>query len=87
MTASPLIVKARGREAVIGFVDGDIWAPLIRLAGASAAFNVMDLWVRQKDRWALTEVRGTPTMVAEALAGPLRFTWAFEVHGSLSPPE
>lgn len=85
--AAALSSKHRGKEATLGFDDAGTWVPLFRLAGGSASFNVMDLWVRQASRWALTDVRGTSAMVADALAGPLRPFWAFEITGRLPDSE
>lgn len=81
--ATSLSAKHRGKTAILGFEDAGEWVPLFRLAGASASFNVMDLWIRRRSRWAMTDVRGTPAIVAQALAGPLRPFWSFELTGSL----
>jgi len=74
--ASVLIAKHRGRTATIGVLDAEDWVPLLRLSNPSAACNVMSLDVRHHNRWAPTFERGTPTILAEQLLGPLRFTWA-----------
>lgn len=60
--------------------------PVLRLAGASASFNVMDLWIRHRSSWAMTGVRGTPAIVAAALAGPLFLFWASQLPAGPSGP-
>lgn len=74
--AAVLTSKHRGKTATIGLVDDQAWMPLLRLSNPSGGCNVMNLDVRHHDRWAPTFERGTPTMLAEKLLGPLRFTWA-----------
>lgn len=75
-SASALAAKHRGKAATIGVVDAGDWIPLLRLSNPSGACNVMSLDVRHHGGWAPTFERGTPTMLAEKLLGPLRFTWA-----------
>jgi len=84
--ARALVAQVRGKNAIIGVVDADDWVPLLRLNNPSTAFNVMNLGVRQGSGWAPTFLRGTPDQLAEHLAGPLAFTWQFEV-SALEPPE
>lgn len=74
--AAVLAARQRGRTATIGLTDEHGWVPLLRVGNASASCNVMSLDVRHHDAWAPTFERGTPTMLAEKLLGPLRFTWA-----------
>jgi len=74
--ANALAARHRGKTATIGVTEDGEWVPLLRLSNPSGACNVMSLDVRHHDRWAPTFERGTPTMLAEKLLGPLRFTWA-----------
>ena len=76
--ARALQVRARGKTATLGVVENGIWVPLLRLSNPSAACNVMNLDVRNKQNWAPTFERGVPNALAEKLLGPLRFTWAME---------
>lgn len=78
--ASFLTVRVRGKHAVIGYEDEGEWAPLFRITGGSAAFNVADLQVRHHGQWQPTFVRGVPDVIAEALSGPLRFLWEYHAH-------
>lgn len=82
--ATHLRVKARGKTAIIGIDEGEAWVPLLRLSNPSAAFNVMNLDVRQGRGWAPTFERGVPEKLAEDLLGPLVFTWATEVEAVLA---
>lgn len=72
-----LQARPRGKTATIGLEEDGEWVPLLRFANGSGAFNVMDLQVRDKTRWARTGIRGVPDVVADQLVGPLRFTWEF----------
>lgn len=73
-----LSVRARGKTAAIGYEVDEEWVPLLRIANGSAAYNVADLQVRHRRKWQPTFVRGVPAVIAENLAGPLRFVW--ELH-------
>jgi len=64
---------------VIGLDDDGEFVPLLKLASASAAVNVMSLFVRHQARWMPTLQRGTPAQLAEALAGPLLHLWLISV--------
>ena len=77
-----LVVRARGKTAVIGYDDSGEWVPLFRIAHGSGAYNVADLQVRHGRAWEPTHVRGVPVKIAEELVGPLRFLW--EMHAQLS---
>lgn len=77
-----LQARPRGTTATIGLGEDGDWVPLLRFANGSGAFNVMDLQVRDKNRWASTGVRGVPDAVADYLSGPLRFTWEFQVQAA-----
>lgn len=81
--AAHLLVKIRGKTAVIGIDEGETWVPLLRLSNPSASVNVMNLDVRQGTGWAPTFERGVPDRLAEQLAGPLSFTWVIEVDAVL----
>ena len=61
---------------VIGLDDDGEFVPLLKLGSASAAVNVMSLFVHHQARWMPTFQRGTPAQLADALAGPLRHLWA-----------
>ncbi len=76
--AAVLDVRARGKTATLGLLDAGEWVPLLRFSHPSASFNVMSLDVRDGTRWAPTHRRGVPAVVAAALLGELRFTWAME---------
>jgi hypothetical protein len=80
--ASALRETARGKTATIGIDDHGEWVPLLRLSNPSASYNVMSLDVRHKRGWAPTFERGTPAILVQKLAGPLRFTWAAEVEAA-----
>lgn len=77
-----LQARSRGTTATIGLEEEGEWIPLLRMANGSGAFNVMDLQVRDKRRWASTGVRGIPEVVADELIGPLRFTWEFQAQAA-----
>jgi hypothetical protein len=79
-----LSVKARGKKAVIGIDEGENWVELLRLSNPSAAVNVMNLDVPQGRGWAPTFERGVPEKLAEALTGPLAFTWLPEIDAVLA---
>lgn len=83
--AKALSAKHRGKIATLGFDEAGTWVPPFRLAGGSASFNVMDLWVRHGRGWAYAGVRGTPAIVADALAGELMPFWVFELTGVTAP--
>ena len=78
---SILEARARGNTATIGLKDGGDWIPMFRLTHPSSKFNVMNLEVRHRNRWASTLVRGVPAQIAETLLGPLRHIWEFEIGG------
>ena len=65
---------SRGGAVVVG-IDDEGFQPLLRLSSGSTKFNVMSLFVRHHRSWAPTFQRGTPTILAEQLAGPLRHLW------------
>jgi hypothetical protein len=67
------------KGVVIGLDDDGQFVPLLKLAGASPAVNVMSLFVRHQARWMPTLQRGTPAQLAEALAGPLLHLWLIAV--------
>jgi hypothetical protein len=73
--AAVLKVGGRGKTAVIGIEDDGEFVPLLRVAHASAKYNVMNLDVRHQRSWAPTFHRGTPSELAEALAGTLQHLW------------
>lgn len=77
-----LQARPRGTTATIGLEEDGEWVPLLRFANGSGAFNVMDLQVRDKNRWARTGIRGVPNVVADQLVGPLRFTWEFQTQAA-----
>ena len=77
--AGRLELRARGKTAIVGVVDADLWVPLFRLSNPSNSFNVMSLDVRHHQRWEPTYTRGVPADIVSALIGPLRFTWQAEV--------
>ena len=64
---------------VMGLDDEGEFVPLLKLGGASAAVNVMSLFVRHQARWMPTFHRGTPAQLAQALAGPLQHLWLIAV--------
>lgn len=80
--ASFLSVRARGKTAVIGYLDDDEWVPVFRIAGGSGAYNVANLQVRHRTKWEPTLVRGVPNVIAEQLIGPLRFLWEQHAHAT-----
>jgi hypothetical protein len=80
--AAALQVRARGKTAILGIVDADVWVPLLRLSNPSASCNVMNLDVRHHQNWAPTFERGIADALAEKLLGPLRFTWAVEAEAA-----
>lgn len=78
--AAALRTRGRGSTAVIGVEDADTgFVPLLRLSGPSAAYNVMDLFVRQGNHWMPTFQRGTPEELAEPLATRLQHLWLIAV--------
>ncbi len=64
---------------VVGLEDDGEWVPLLKLGSASAAVNVMSLFVHHRARWMPTFQRGTPSQLADALAGPLQHLWLIAV--------
>lgn len=78
--AAALRARGRGGTAVIGIDDADTgFVPLLRLTGASRAYNVMTLLVRQGNHWMPTFQRGTPEQRAEPLATRLQHLWLIAV--------
>lgn len=77
-----LQARPRGATATIGLEEDGEWVPLLRFANGAGAFNVMDLQVRDKSRWAPTGIRGVPNLIADQLVGPLRFTWEFQAQAA-----
>jgi hypothetical protein len=67
------------QDVVMGLDDDGEFVPLLKLASASAAVNVMSLFVRHQARWVPTFQRGTPAQLAQALAGPLQHLWLIAV--------
>jgi len=67
------------RGVVMGLVDEGDFVPLLKLGSASAAVNVMSLFVLHHGHWMPTFERGTPIQLAEALAGPLQYLWTLAV--------
>lgn len=79
--AARLTVAARARsaDAQIGVLEEGQFVPLLRLGAASAAYNVMSLFVYQNGRALPTLQRGTPQRLAELLVGPWQHLWLFDV--------
>lgn len=77
--AAKLEARFRGKTVTLGVADAGDWVPLLRLTHPSSSFNVMSLEVRHHAKWAPTHVRGIPHDIAEALLGPLAFTWLTDV--------
>jgi hypothetical protein len=77
--------RPRLRAAIIGLSDEGEFVPLLRLGGASDACNVMSLFVYHHGQWMPTFRRGTPVMLAEQLAGPFAYLWAFAATLLASP--
>jgi hypothetical protein len=79
--ASVLCVRpgSPSKEAVIGLLDDGEFIPLLKVGAASAAFNVMGLFVPHHGRWMPTFQRGTPEGLAALLAGPLHYLWTLAV--------
>ena len=73
--ASRMLIRARGKTAVLGIEDEHGWIPLLRLSNPSAASNVMSLDIRSRNRWQPSHYRGTPEQLAEPLIGDIHFTW------------
>ncbi len=65
--------------AVVGLEDDGEFVPLLKVGNASAAVNVMSLYVHHQGRWMPTFQRGTPSQLADALAGPLQHLWLVAV--------
>lgn len=74
-----LSFRTRGKASVIGFDDDGEWVPLFRIVGGSAAYNVANLQIRHRNKWEPTLVRGGHKVIADELAGPLRFFWEANV--------
>src|SRR5688572_12690832 len=71
--------SSRSKEAIVGLHDDGEFVPLLKLGAASAAFNVMGLFVLHHGRWMPTFQRGTPVQLADLLAGPLHHLWTLAV--------
>jgi hypothetical protein len=69
----------RAKKVSLGIVDDGEFVPLLGLDNASAAVNVMSLWVWHHRQWKPTFHRGTPAELAEHLVGPLHFLWTIAV--------
>lgn len=67
------------KGVVMGLDDDGEFVPLLRLGSASAAVNVMSLFVHHHGRWMPTFQRGTPAQLADALAGSLQHLWLIAV--------
>jgi hypothetical protein len=78
--AKALILESspRARRVALGIYDGE-FVRLLGLGSPSASVNVMSLFVWHHNNWAPTFERGTPALLAQKLAGPLRFTWSIAV--------
>lgn len=74
-----VVARPRGHDAQIGVMEEGQFVPLLRLSAASAACNVMSLFVYQNGRALPTFQRGTPKMLAELLVGPWQHLWLFDV--------
>jgi hypothetical protein len=85
--AQGLVSRSRGKAAVIGIVDEGDFVPLLRLDAGSAAFNKMSLFVHHRRSWEPTFLAGTPAMLAEPLAGELRYLWAMAAEMAEPPPD
>jgi hypothetical protein len=79
--AAPLEVVGRPRrkDAQIGLTEQGVFIPLLALGAASAAYNVMSLFVWERGRFVPTFQRGTPEKLAKILTGPYRHLWLFDV--------
>ena len=79
--AEALIVEnaPRSKRVALGIHDDGEFVRLIGLGSPSASVNVMSLFVWHHNNWAPTFERGTPALLAEKLAGHLRFTWSIAV--------
>ena len=72
--------QAPGAKKVsLGVMDEGQFVPLLGLDNASAAVNVMSVWVWHQGQWKPTFRRGTPAQLAEQLTGPLHFLWTIAV--------
>ena len=69
----------RSKGVPIGIVDQGEFVPLLKLDAASAACNVLSLFVRHHELWMPTLQRGTPAMLADLLAGPFSYLWTIAV--------
>ena len=78
--------RARGKVAVIGCHDAGEFFPLLKLDAASAAFNVMSLYVYHRRTWNPTFLRGTPAELVEPLTTTYRYLWAMAAQVAEPPP-
>jgi hypothetical protein len=70
----------RRPDALIGLTEEGEFVPLLVLAAASVAYNVMSLFLwGEQGRFIPTGQRGTPEMLAKILIGPYRHLWLFDV--------
>jgi hypothetical protein len=74
--ASVLEARTAHQGAVIGLEDEGEWVPLLKLAGGSAACNVMWLLVADGPRWTPTGLKGTPAKLATHLSQQYAYLWA-----------
>ena len=84
--AHALDYRARGKVAVIGLHDAGAFLPLLKLDAASAAFNVMSLFVYHRRAWSPTCLRGTPAGLVEPLTTTYRYLWAMATQVAEPPP-
>ena len=70
----------RRPDALIGVTQAGEFVPLLVLASASAAYNVMSLFIwGDQGRFLPTFQRGTPQKLAQILTGPYRHLWLFDI--------
>lgn len=69
----------RRKDAQIGLTEEGVFIPLLALGAASAAYNVMSLFVWEQGLFMPTFQRGTPEMMAKILVGAYRHLWLFDV--------
>lgn len=77
--ALEVVGRPRRKDAQIGLTEQGVFVPLLALGAASAAYNVMSLFVREQGRFMPTFQRGTPAMLAKILVGPYQHLWLFDV--------